>query len=362
MSCSCSFLSVIYTLDLDPTQDLGPLTREELAKALRDGGSNKLDAAQVGARMSEHLFSATCKINHTLVKAVVENVLLFKVPSRRLGAIVKGHAEESFNAQLPGAHGYHATLAIDVHKSKKGAQKTAHTSRFISSPDPDTLRDVFGGVTYLMAKRPFQQVGPGAITRLNVAEEIHALTTECNATYFANTFMLLAYDFMSQVEAERGELPPFKVPRLRFVKTALCLVLTPHGMKDSTNNMIAGLKAHTSAISPSIRFAYMIEERIPGKFVKYIHNGEPAPLVPPGDPNYEVAEFLCFTQHVQYVKSKGLAFISDYQGELFVASSAVFYTDHAMTVHTAVRWRGAADRPSGHDKVRCPASLFAIAP
>ncbi|TEB21115.1 hypothetical protein FA13DRAFT_1604268, partial [Coprinellus micaceus] len=122
---------------------------------------------------------------------------------------------------------------------------------------------------------------------------------ECNATYFANAFMLLAYDFMSQVEAKKGESPPFKVPRLRFVKTALCL-------------------AHSSAISPSIRFAYMIEEQIQAKFVKYIHNGEPTPFVPPGDPNYEVAEFLCFTQHVQYIESKGLAFLSDYQGELFL--------------------------------------------
>ncbi|KAJ7598200.1 hypothetical protein C8J56DRAFT_1038979 [Mycena floridula] len=34
----------------------------------------------------------------------------------------------------------------------------------------------------------------------------------------------------------------------------------------------------------------------------------------PGDQVYNIAAFLCFSQHVQYLKTGGLAYISDYQG------------------------------------------------
>ncbi|KAJ7588447.1 hypothetical protein C8J56DRAFT_1080475 [Mycena floridula] len=33
-----------------------------------------------------------------------------------------------------------------------------------------------------------------------------------------------------------------------------------------------------------------------------------------GDEGYDIAAFLCFCQHVQYLKTDGLAYLSDYQG------------------------------------------------
>ena len=36
----------------------------------------------------------------------------------------------------------------------------------------------------------------------------------------------------------------------------------------------------------------------------------------PDEPGYDVAEFLVFTQHIQYAKKGSLAYISDYQGRL----------------------------------------------
>jgi hypothetical protein len=42
------------------------------------------------------------------------------------------------------------------------------------------------------------------------------------------------------------------------------------------------------------------------------------PLLDQDDYRYEVALFFAFTQHVQYVKTGGLAFISDYQGIFFI--------------------------------------------
>ncbi|CAK5279012.1 unnamed protein product [Mycena citricolor] len=58
----------------------------------------------------------------------------------------------------------------------------------------------------------------------------------------------------------------------------------------------------------------MIEELIESPFVKFVHNRAPIPHLAPTHPLFYVAEFLCFTQHVQYEKSGGLVFISDYQG------------------------------------------------
>ncbi|KAG6379009.1 hypothetical protein JVT61DRAFT_13300 [Boletus reticuloceps] len=44
--------------------------------------------------------------------------------------------------------------------------------------------------------------------------------------------------------------------------------------------------------------------------MKFIHNGNCVPLLELYEPGYDVAQFLAFTQHVQYVKTKGLAYVS----------------------------------------------------
>jgi hypothetical protein len=88
--------------------------------------------------------------------------------------------------------------------------------------------------------------------------------------------------------------PPFKIPHMRFVHAALGILAN---------------ETHDT---------YMIEEVIDdateGQFVKYIGNGSAKPLKHlTGDEAYR-AQFLAFSQHVQYIKTKGLAFIADYQG------------------------------------------------
>ena len=51
-------------------------------------------------------------------------------------------------------------------------------------------------------------------------------------------------------------------------------------------------------------------------FVKYLGNHFLDPCVPITAPprTHEIAEFLSFAQHVQWQKTSGLAFTSDYQG------------------------------------------------
>ncbi|KAJ7367618.1 hypothetical protein DFH08DRAFT_640687, partial [Mycena albidolilacea] len=61
-----------------------------------------------------------------------------------------------------------------------------------------------------------------------------------------------------------------------------------------------------------------IEESREGRFRKYINNQAPVPntfLFDREDAN--CALFLAFTQHWQYKHPPGLAFVSDYQGEMY---------------------------------------------
>lgn len=58
----------------------------------------------------------------------------------------------------------------------------------------------------------------------------------------------------------------------------------------------------------------VIDEAGNGMFVKYIGNGSTNPF-DLGNIAAHQAEFLAFSQHVQYVKTKSLTFIGDFQGK-----------------------------------------------
>ena len=58
----------------------------------------------------------------------------------------------------------------------------------------------------------------------------------------------------------------------------------------------------------------VIDEAVHGALVKYIGNGSVKPYEFLDGPAVYWAEFLAFSQHVQYLKTKGLAFIGDFQG------------------------------------------------
>ena len=63
---------------------------------------------------------------------------------------------------------------------------------------------------------------------------------------------------------------------------------------------------------------FLLEEVIgkdEGRFWKYMNNVSPIPPQFADKKDEERAQFLAFTQHVQYFKMKKLAFVSDYQGK-----------------------------------------------
>ena len=123
--------------------------------------------------------------------------------------------------------------------------------------------------------------------------QITKLSTEINCMRWASALMGIVYNFIKTKIVTYGK-PPFVIPTMRFVKNALI-------------------------IADSTREAYLVEEVIDegadGMFVKYIGNGSVKPFdFLPGEAA-DRAQFLAFAQHVQYMKTKSLAFIGDFQGK-----------------------------------------------
>ncbi|KAJ6613796.1 hypothetical protein B0H10DRAFT_1951192 [Mycena sp. CBHHK59/15] len=71
---------------------------------------------------------------------------------------------------------------------------------------------------------------------------------------------------------------------------------------------------------------YLIEEFIDGAdgFYKFINNGGVVPLPLPKDETVRtVAEFLPFTQHVEFYKTKGMVYLSHLQAKFSIASTLI---------------------------------------
>jgi hypothetical protein len=113
--------------------------------------------------------------------------------------------------------------------------------------------------------------------------------------------MDLVYSFMKNEEPVCGS-PPFEVPRMRYVQAGLAIQVSKD--LEGTGN----LKQN----------AYLLEEFIdseePGWFVKYLNNNSAKPHKFKDEERSIRAEFLSFSQHVQFIETGGQAYLSDLQG------------------------------------------------
>ena len=146
--------------------------------------------------------------------------------------------------------------------------------------------------------------------RLTVTDEQHAVTGEAKLLVWANALLEFTYDFIFGY-AQNNNTPPgvedfmATIPLFRFVDAGVAVVVKP--------------LETTSAGRPSTqRATYLLEEMLPGtpgEFVKYMNNSQVTTILERDDPEYELAEFLMFMQHVQNQITHGTAYISDFQGK-----------------------------------------------
>lgn len=199
------------------------------------------------------------------------------------------------------------TLRLDFSpkNQKKGGFKLASFGTASQQVFGDTY-DVCAKQTFYQKRAITDQVGQDASAiQVEVTHtiphdgvtQIRSLSMEISCLVWARVLLDLVYKFIEKGITLHGE-PPFHIPQMRFVDAALAV---EHNMVESTNGRV-----------------FLLEEVIgkdEGRFRKYLNNVSAVP-VPFGDEeDKERALFLSFAQHVQYFKTKKLAFVSDYQGE-----------------------------------------------
>ena len=125
-------------------------------------------------------------------------------------------------------------------------------------------------------------------------KQAELLTTELNCLRWGNGLMGLGYNFIRVGIALDGD-PPQPIPEMSFVSPSLAIGV--NGPRDT------------------FLLEDVINPKKEGRFVKYISNNSAKPVVFPNDlEKTRIAEFLSFCQHIQYIKTRKLAFVSDFQG------------------------------------------------
>jgi hypothetical protein len=251
-----------------------------------------------------------------------ESIQFFPIPKRPLSDILGDSQYHAFRLDLGSCHA--GQLSVDtslVNMLGAGGFKTAHPGWLTLFSAPEATSETKLGSRprqSVAVKRPFyKNYPPGtskapkkyAYGRYVIADELPKLFREANVLYWASSLLQFSYDFIDHCISRSTEPPPFRVPRLRFVDAGLALSYAQTVPETSTGNQ------STKLCSP--RAGFLIEELIDNNdtsFTKYIHNMDCNPMLEPEDFGYDIAEFLSFTQHIQYVKTGGLAFISDFQG------------------------------------------------
>lgn len=158
---------------------------------------------------------------------------------------------------------------------------------------------LFGShATDVCLKQGFHTNASGEKVLYDPTSQLVFLGVELNCLGWGTSMMQLVYRFMEGHERTAGP-PPFEVPSMRFVHSALAI---NRGEE---------------------RDPFLLEEWInpatEGPFVKYIHNRSARPLHFDDDEHETRALFLSFCQHVQFYKTDKAAYISDFQGELMSA-------------------------------------------
>jgi hypothetical protein len=249
--------------------------------------------------------------NLSVVNTISVSCLVYPVSLITFGALISNPS--AFNALTHGSAPLRAELIFNPSgRATYGGFKRA---AFGHSNVP-----IFGDSTHVCIKQCWYQCkASGDRLLYDNPTQVVKLSSEINCLRWASALMELVYDFISEATASCGT-PPFEIPRMRFVKSALAVAKN------------------------DIHDTYMIEEvidvSVDGKFVKYIGNSSAVINKFQDKSLQDKAEFLAFCQHVQYNKTQELAFIGDYQGNR-MHNSPVKITD--LTRHCFdYRWTDSA--------------------
>ena len=198
--------------------------------------------------------------------------------------------QNSFLIQLPVSIDNSAPLSLSVHPLLCDTAVSSHAN---------SSEIVLGNSTAVYLKQTYyKSAQTGKAKPHDPANQIKQLITEIVCLIWADALLKLVYNFMEGQDhhqgQERGQDIPV-IPQLHFTSCALAC------SDDRTNIYLV---------------EEFIDEKVEGRFQKYINNSSASVSLSHlhGEEAINIATFLSFSQHVQYLKTKGLAYISDYQG------------------------------------------------
>jgi hypothetical protein len=179
-----------------------------------------------------------------------------------------------------------ADISLDSSNVHSGGFKQATFGTVTTSPA------IFSSGPNVCAKQTFyRKEGSTAIITHASIDQLSGLSNEANCLAWAAALVFLVDDFIHDFLPTASDITKSAPPtlKLRFVDAGI-------------------------AIEQGRGKVHLVEERIPGKFVKFIHNRSASVPRLRREEDVTLALYLSFTQHVQYIRTGKLAFVSDYQG------------------------------------------------
>ncbi|KAG9308116.1 hypothetical protein JVU11DRAFT_12516 [Chiua virens] len=263
--------------------------QESLREALKVGGTADLDIAKV-------------------LKNSIYSIDFYPISTVPISLILKSANHHAFNVDPKTAAMHPGQLRLSSGDAFVGAGgfKTAYTATLLLLTPRETgigskpCENIIIKRPYI--RRPGQYNNP-PFRHFGVKEESEKLFREANVLYWAKSLLQVVEDFIANALAKAPDTPPFHIPSIRFVDAGFAFRYSTGPARGSR--------------APSVDCTYLCEEEIVDakeSFTKFIHNGNCVPLLKPDEIGYDIAQFLAFSQHVQYVETGGLAYISDYQG------------------------------------------------
>lgn len=188
----------------------------------------------------------------------------------------------------------HGTLHVDFRQEHgtRGAQKTSNIGRIEPTNAKTMLPGLVGDGLSVCVKQLYSMRGRKTV-REEETPETQTVAIELISLRWAQALLVEAYDKMRPTLEENDV--PFAIPKPRFVSAAMAICETPTKTK-----------------------TFLVEEFIftddSQPFTKYIHNAVAEPDKDLEEAESEIAQFLCFVQHMQWDLTKGLIYTSDFQG------------------------------------------------
>ena len=169
------------------------------------------------------------------------------------------------------------------------------------------------------------------------ASQLKQLMDEINCLVWGQSLVSMTFQFVDDRISVLGE-PPLKIPKMSFVQAGLA--------KEEGDGQVYLIEQ-------------LIDEKTEGLFRKYIHNAVAKPVIwgTHDDKDVVRADFLAFSQHLQYWKSSKLVFVSDYQGLFLLSTGSSLDSLILSTVLIPGRRRSSAHRSTDCNCLVCKGHL-----